>query len=142
MKILLWREAVNPIVIPNGIPKEAMRAPNPADVMTLREGSAGDMFLFKIGRFDPDKRWLMAMTAAARLKRQGVRVRMLIRGDRGPHGADVLAHASRQGLTVADIGCAGRSTARSFLWDSVIGQLFARLELAEARQGVRQAADT
>src|SRR5258707_15056763 len=37
---------------------------------------------------------------------------------------------------------AGRSTARSFLWDSVIGQLFARLELAEARQGVRQAADT
>jgi glycosyltransferase involved in cell wall biosynthesis len=252
MKILLWREAVNPIVIPNGIPKEAMTAPNPADVVTLREGGAGDMFLFKIGRFDPDKRWLMAMTAAARLKRQGARVRMLIRGDRGPHGAEVLAHASRQGLTVADIrgaedastlaaamrshpdaevlnlvsflpeslvgtiylaadavlansghepfglvglevmaaggvaitgstgedyaepfrnalvletddpaelvAClnllqanprvgprlrrAGRSTARSFLWDSVIGQLFARLELAEARQGVRQAADT
>ncbi len=103
MKILLWREGVNPIVIPDGIPKEALTPPLSEDVVTLREGGAGDMFLFKIGRFDPDKRWVMAMTAAGRLKQQGVRVRMLIRGDNGPHGAEVLGHARRQGLVVADI---------------------------------------
>ena len=68
MKILLWREAVNPIVIPNGIPREALAPPEPRDVATLRAGAGGDLFLFKIGRFDPDKRWLMAMSAAARLK--------------------------------------------------------------------------
>ncbi|HVD00881.1 MAG TPA: glycosyltransferase family 4 protein [Candidatus Dormibacteraeota bacterium] len=252
MKVLLWREGVNPIVIPNGIPKEAMTPPRPADVVTLREGGAGDLFLFKIGRFDPDKRWLMAMTAVARLKREGVRVRMLIRGDRGPHGAEVLAHARTQGLVVADVRGAedaaalsramrahpdadllnlvsflpesligtiyfaadavlansghepfglvglevmaaggvavtgstgedyaepfrnslvletddpaelveylqmlrrdqslgprlrraGRATARAYLWDAVIPQLFARLELAEARQAVRRGPDT
>jgi glycosyltransferase involved in cell wall biosynthesis len=103
MKILLWREGVNPIVIPNGIPREALTPPHPADVVTLRDGGAGDLFLFKIGRFDPDKRWMMAIDAAAQLKRQGVRVRMLIRGDRGAHGVEVVAHARRQGLLVADL---------------------------------------
>ena len=103
MKILLWREGVNPIVIPNGIPREALTRPRPADLAALREAAGGDLFLFKIGRFDPDKRWLMAMTAVARLKREGARVRLLVRGDRGPHGVEVLAHARRQGLAVADI---------------------------------------
>jgi glycosyltransferase involved in cell wall biosynthesis len=103
MKFLLWREGVNPVVIPNGIPREAMTPPKPQDVVTLRDGGAGDLFLFKIGRFDPDKRWVMAVTAAARLKKQGVRVRMLIRGGREPHGAEVLAYARRQGLVVADV---------------------------------------
>jgi len=103
MKILLWREAVNPIVIPNGIPREALAPPEPRDVATLRAGAGGDLFLFKIGRFDPDKRWLMAMSAAARLKRQGMRIRMLIRGGREPHGSEVLADARRGGLAVADV---------------------------------------
>lgn len=103
MKILLWREGVNAVVIPNGISKKALTPPRPDAVAALKEGGVGDLFLFKIGRFDPDKRWLMAISAAARLKRQGVRVRMLIRGDRGPHGAEVLIQAAREGLRVADL---------------------------------------
>jgi glycosyltransferase involved in cell wall biosynthesis len=252
MKILLWKEGVNAIVVPNGIPREAFAAPRPEDVVTLRDGGAGDLFLFKIGRFDPDKRWLMAITAAARLKQQGVRVRMLIRGDKGPHGGEVLVHARQQGLIVADVSGAddvatlaramrdhpdaqilnlvtflpesligtiyfaadavlansghepfglvglevmaaggvaitgatgedyaepfrnalvletddpaelvaylnllqadpkvgprlrrnGKATARAYLWDTVIDQFFARLELAASRQGVRPETDT
>ncbi len=151
MKILLWREGVNPIVIPNGIPREALRPPRPADVVALREAAAADLFLFKIGRFDPDKRWLMAMTAAGRLKRQGVRVRLLARGDRGPHGAEVLAHARRQGLSVADIRGAEDATALaaamradpgadvlnlvSFLPEALIGAIYAAADAVLANSG-------
>src|SRR5205807_24419 len=161
MKFLLWREGVNPVVIPNGIPREAMTPPSPRDVVTLRDGGAGDLFLFKIGRFDPDKRWVMAVTAAARLKKQGVRVRMLIRAGRvaitGSTGED-YAEPFRNALVLETddpaelVACLnllrtdqrvgprlrreGKNTARAYLWDQVIAQLHARLELAAARQGV------
>ena len=151
MKILLWREGVNPIVIPNGIPREALRPPRPAEVVALREAAAADLFLFKIGRFDPDKRWLMAMTAAGRLKRQGLRVRLLVRGDRGTHGAEVLAHARRQGLSVADIRGAEDATALaaamradpgadvlnlvSFLPEALIGAIYAAADAVLANSG-------
>ena len=151
MKFLLWKEGVNPIVVPNGIPREALTAPRPADVVTLREGGAGDLFLFKIGRFDPDKRWLMAMSAAAELKREGVRVRMLIRGDRGPHGLEVLAHARAEGLEVADVRGAESATSLAqamrehpsadilnlvtFLPESLIGTIYFAADAVLANSG-------
>src|SRR5207245_10013450 len=69
-------------------------------VEDLRSAAAADHFWFKIGRFDPDKRWLMAVTAAAELKRRGRTVKLLIRGGREPHGAEVVTHAEQQGLVV------------------------------------------
>jgi glycosyltransferase involved in cell wall biosynthesis len=102
MKHRMWEAGVNPIVIPNGIPATAIIDAPAADVAAVRAAAAADLLLFKIGRFDPDKRWIMAMTAAGLLKRQGVRVRMLIRGGREPHGADVLAHAATHGLVVEE----------------------------------------
>src|SRR5205823_11083567 len=54
----------------------------------------------KIGRFDPDKRWLMAISAAALLKRVGHSVKLLMRGGREAHGAEVVSHAVHQGLVV------------------------------------------
>src|SRR5205814_2767903 len=42
------------------------------------------------------------VTAAGLLKRQGLRVRVLMRRGREPHGADVLAHAATHGLVVED----------------------------------------
>jgi glycosyltransferase involved in cell wall biosynthesis len=103
MKFLLWREGVNAIVVPNGIPKESIRDPGIEEVATLREAAWGEPFLFKIGRFDPDKRWLMAIEAAAILKHEGRRVRLLTRGGREPHGADVLVRARELGMKVAEI---------------------------------------
>jgi glycosyltransferase involved in cell wall biosynthesis len=68
----------------------------------MRTAAAADLFLVKIGRFDPDKRWIQAVSAAAILKRSGLRVRMLVRGGREPHGSEVLSTAVQQGLVVED----------------------------------------
>jgi glycosyltransferase involved in cell wall biosynthesis len=103
MKHRMWSEGVNPIVIPNGIPKEWIRdAPAPRR-QALRDAAGSDLFLVKIGRFDPDKRWIQAVSAAAMLKRIGRSVKMLIRGGREPHGADVLNAASQQGLLIQNV---------------------------------------
>jgi glycosyltransferase involved in cell wall biosynthesis len=103
MKHRMWAWDVNPIVIPNGIPKEAIAEAPAEDRRAVRRAAGSGLFCFKIGRFDPDKRWLMAMTAAGLLKRQGLRTRLLVRGGSEPHGADVLAHAATHGLAVVDV---------------------------------------
>ena len=100
MKFRMWEWGQNPIVIANGIPSEAIVEPDPAAVTALRAAAGADHLWFKIGRFDPDKRWLMAVTAAAELKRRGKSVKLLMRGGREPHGAEVMMHAEHQGLAV------------------------------------------
>ncbi len=107
MKHRMWSYGVNPLVIPNGIPKRHLTPVDPANVERLREiGRQGDprrLFLFKIGRFDPDKRWLMAVDAVARLKHSGHPVTLFVRGGIEPHGAEVLRHAYHIGLSIRDV---------------------------------------
>src|SRR5690349_24029092 len=100
MKFRMWESGQNPIVIPNGIPRESIVDADPVAVDTVRSAARADHFWFKIGRFDPDKRWLTAVSAAAQLKRRGSTVKLLTRGGREPHGAEVMTHAQRQGLAV------------------------------------------
>jgi len=103
MKFKVWERGQNPIVIPNGIPRESIHDADPEAVADLRTAASADHFCFKIGRFDPDKRWLMAVSAAAYLKRRGKRMRLVMRGGREPHGGEVITHARHQGLEVFDI---------------------------------------
>ncbi len=107
MKHKMWDYGVNPLVIPNGIPARYMAPVDEDAVKRLREIVRQDdprrFFLFKIGRFDPDKRWIMAMEAVARLKYSGYPVTLFVRGGIEPHGADVLGHAYRMGLEIRDI---------------------------------------
>ncbi|HEV7235817.1 MAG TPA: glycosyltransferase [Ktedonobacteraceae bacterium] len=107
MKHRMWGYGVNPLVIPNGIPTRHLTPVEPDDVMRLREiGRQGDpqrLFLFKIGRFDPDKRWLMAIEAVARLKHSGHPVTLFVRGGIEPHGSEVLSHAYNIGLNIRDV---------------------------------------
>ena len=107
MKHRMWSYGVNPLVIPNGIPKRHLTPVDPADVERLREiarqGDPRRLFLFKIGRFDPDKRWLMAVDAVARLKHSGHPVTLFVRGGIEPHGAEVLRHAYHIGLSIRDV---------------------------------------
>ena len=107
MKFKMWESGQNPIVIPNGIPRSSIQDADPEAVAELRSAAAADHLCFKIGRFDPDKRWLMAISAAGYLKRHDQRVRLVMRGGREPHGGEVFAHAERQGLTVLDINAPG-----------------------------------
>ncbi|MBA3823651.1 MAG: glycosyltransferase [Ktedonobacterales bacterium] len=107
MKHRMWDWHINPLVIPNGIPSRLMQPVESDPVAQLREvmtgGSTNAQFLFKIGRFDPDKRWVMAMEAAARLKYTGHPMKMIIRGGMEPHGGEVLSRARHLGLTVRDV---------------------------------------
>ncbi len=102
MKFQMWQVGRNPIVIPNGIPRESIVEPDPTLSAGLRGAAGADHLWFKIGRFDPDKRWLMAVDAAALVKRRGSTVKLVTRGGREPHGAEVMAHAQRQGLVVVE----------------------------------------
>jgi len=104
MKFRMWEWGLNPIVIPNGIPRESIVDADPAAATEIRNAAGSDHFWFKIGRFDPDKRWLMAVAAAGLMKRRGKSVKLLIRGGREPHGLEVIAHARLQGLIVHDAG--------------------------------------
>jgi glycosyltransferase involved in cell wall biosynthesis len=107
MKHRLWQYNVNPLVIPNGIPRRYLDPVDSEAIERLREvvrrGDPDRLFLFKIGRFDPDKRWLMAVEAVSRLKYSGYPITMVIRGGIEPHGAEVLGRARALGLRVVDI---------------------------------------
>src|SRR6267378_1435213 len=103
MKLRMWEWGQNPIVIPNGVPLSTGAGVDPAVAADVREAAAADHFCLKIGRFDPDKRWLMAMTAMAYLKQSGSRVRLLMRGGSEPHGLEVMLHARSHGLHVTDV---------------------------------------
>jgi glycosyltransferase involved in cell wall biosynthesis len=103
MKFRMWEQAQNPVVIPNGIPRSSIVDPDPAAVAEMRAAAAADHFCFKIGRFDPDKRWIMAVAALGHLRVAGGKVRLLMRGGREPHGTEVLLFARAQGLAVVDV---------------------------------------
>lgn len=106
MKHLMWDMGLNPLVIPNGIPASLLEPVDASQVAALRRALApnnGALMLFKVGRFDPAKRWLMAVEAVAQLKAEGHRVVFPLRGGIEPHGEEVLARARDLGLTVADV---------------------------------------
>jgi glycosyltransferase involved in cell wall biosynthesis len=103
MKFRMWEWGQNPIVIPNGIPRESIGDPDATIVAEVRSAAGAEHFWFKIGRFDPDKRWLMAVVAAAELKARGRSVKLLMRGGREPHGNEVLGLAEHQGLAVRSV---------------------------------------
>src|SRR2546427_4269324 len=98
MKVKSWERGHNPIVIPNGIPRASIQDADPEAVADVKAAAAADHFCFKIGRFDPDKRWLIAVSAVGYLKRHGKRVRLLIRGGREPHGGEGISHAQHPRL--------------------------------------------
>jgi glycosyltransferase involved in cell wall biosynthesis len=103
MKFKMWDAGQNPMVIPNGIPRSAIVEADAEAVAELRSASGADHFWFKLGRFDPDKRWLMAVAAAGYAKRRGQRVKLLMRGGREAHAAEVFNHAQHQGLAVRHV---------------------------------------
>ena len=151
MKFRMWEWGQNPIVIPNGIPRESIVEVDPMTVSDLRSAAGADHFWFKIGRFDPDKRWLVAVSAAAQLKRRGSIVKLVMRGGREPHGAEVINHALHQGLIVqnaagpsnaAELGALLRDSKQadvinltSFLNDSLVTTLYAAADAVLANSG-------
>src|SRR5260370_1752322 len=107
MKHKMSNMGFNPLVIPNGIPARHLDPVDPEMVQRIREiaisGDPKRLFLFKMGRFDPDKRWIMAIEAVARMKESGHPVTLFVRGGIEPHGAEVFGHAYHRGLQISDV---------------------------------------
>lgn len=98
MKHLMWRRGVNPLVIPNGIPRRALAPVDQNAAAELRRSFGRSVVLTKVGRFHPDKRWRMAVEAVACLKRRGIDTVLVACGGTEPHEGEVLAHAQALGL--------------------------------------------
>ncbi len=116
MKHLLWEYGVDPLVIPNGIPRRLLEPPSESSATTIRQSLGTGPVLLKVARWDPDKRWKLALETVAQLKRTGRRARLLARGGVEPHGAEVLGHAQTLGLRVQHL--AMRETHPAGLVDS------------------------
>jgi len=93
---------VEPLVIPNGLPPDAFDPPDAEGVGEMRRRFRDRTVLVKMARFDPDKRWLLAIETAGALKRDGWRPLLVARGGTEAHGHEVLAAAARAGLRVAE----------------------------------------
>jgi glycosyltransferase involved in cell wall biosynthesis len=152
MRGLMLPRGVNPLVIPNGIPEAALEPVDPRAAAQIAGAADSPCLAFKIGRFDPDKRWHQAISAVAALRARGIPARLLMRGGIEPFGGEVLDHARRLGLAVADWfepieGPAAVATAladsagaplvhlRSFLPDSVLPAIYAGATAVLANSG-------
>ena len=100
MKHVMWRYSVDARVVPNGISSSWLTLPDARHIKELAALFTGRVALVKLARWDPDKRWDMAVEAVADMKRAGLRPLFIGRGGREPHGKEVLAGAAHQGLTV------------------------------------------
>jgi glycosyltransferase involved in cell wall biosynthesis len=152
MKHLMWPHGVNPMVIPNGIPVEALQAVDAQAVKGIAAAAHTPCLAFKIGRFSPDKRWHQSLDAIATLRAQGMAARLLMRGGIEHFGHGVLGHARQLGLEVtdwnepiegpadvarslADTGAAAVVNLRRFLPDSVLPAISAASTAVLANSG-------
>jgi glycosyltransferase involved in cell wall biosynthesis len=102
MKHVMQPLGVEALVIPNGLSAEAFTAVPKKAVTRFRAMTGGRVVLAKVARWDPDKRWLLAVSILSELARGGLRPLLIARGGIEAHGAEVLASAAAAGLRVVD----------------------------------------
>ena len=102
MKHLMWPHGVNPVVVPNGIPIEALIPVDHAPAGRIAQAAGTECLTFKIGRFSPDKRWHQSLDAIAELRAAGLGARLMMRGGIESFGHGVIGHARQIGLSIAD----------------------------------------
>jgi glycosyltransferase involved in cell wall biosynthesis len=102
MRHRMWNLGVDPVVIPNGLSSDDFLPPDRVALSKLRHHLAGRLVLTKVARWDPDKRWLLAVDTTAELKRRGLRPLLIARGGVEAHGAEVMYRAASAGLRVAE----------------------------------------
>ena len=144
MKHLMWGLGVDPLVIPNGLTAEALATPERETVAALRARTRGRTVLSKVARWDPDKRWLLAVETMGLLKSQGWRPLLIARGGVEAHGTEVLTAAAAAGLRVVERapmpGVRGLLEALDGLEDVDIVSLRTPLDVASRRVLFRGAA--
>jgi glycosyltransferase involved in cell wall biosynthesis len=106
MKHVMWAYGVDARVIPNGISDVWLKPVDRRACLTLSRLIHDRVTLVKVARWDPDKRWEMAVDVVADLKRLGIRPLFLARGALGDHRREVLARADQQGLKTVSVNWA------------------------------------
>jgi glycosyltransferase involved in cell wall biosynthesis/ribosome-associated translation inhibitor RaiA len=102
MKHLMQGLGVHPLVIPTGLSADALLPPARDAVDTFKARVRGRTVVSKVARWDPSKRWLMAINTVGGMKRVGWQPLLIARGGVEPYGAEVLAAAAALGLRVAE----------------------------------------
>lgn len=103
MKPKIWPYGVNALVLPNGIPTRHLRhIPHPP-VQRLQAILSGRLLLTKFARFDPDKNWLPAVQAVARLRSLQQKPLFFMRGGIEGYGNQVLQEIDNLGLRKKDL---------------------------------------
>jgi glycosyltransferase involved in cell wall biosynthesis len=109
MRYRMWSLGVDPLVIPNGLPDDALRLPEKNAVYAFRRRFRDRVVLGKVARWDPDKRWLLAIETVIELRRLNKKPLLIARGGVEAHRNEVLATAVSAGLRVVerDTGAGG-----------------------------------
>jgi glycosyltransferase involved in cell wall biosynthesis len=102
MKHLMWGLGVDPLVIPNGLAADAFMPPASRDVAAFYAQVPGRTVVSKVARWDPDKRWRLAIAIVGAMRQAGWQPLLIARGGVEAHGAEVLATAAAQGLRVVE----------------------------------------
>src|SRR6266511_1570985 len=102
MKHLMQGWGVTSFVIPNGLSADALLQPEPEAVAAFHTRVRGRTVVSKVARWDPNKRWLLAIDTVGAMKRLGWQPLLIARGGVEAHGAEVLAAAAATGLQVAE----------------------------------------
>jgi glycosyltransferase involved in cell wall biosynthesis len=102
MRQQLWARGLDPVVVPNGIPAEAVGLPDRHAVQEFHHRTRDRFVLAKLARYEPDKRWLLAVDTTALLRDTGWRPLLIARGGAGSHAVDVLARAAGHALRVGE----------------------------------------
>jgi glycosyltransferase involved in cell wall biosynthesis len=103
MKHIMWSYGVDPLVIPNGIPTRWLDAQPHESSDEFRQHLGQGPLLVKVARFDPDKRWKLALETVAQLKTADRPARLVARGGVEAHAGEVFDHARALGLSVQDV---------------------------------------
>jgi glycosyltransferase involved in cell wall biosynthesis len=102
MKQLMWGLGVDPLVLPNGLAVEAFMLPASDTMEAFQARVRGRTVLSKVARWDPDKRWLLAIETTGALKRQHWQPLLIARGGVEAHRTEVLTAAAGMGLRVVE----------------------------------------
>jgi len=102
MQHRMWAHGIDPIVIPNGLSGPALRRTDPDAVKVFERRVQHRVVLAKVARWDPGKRWLLAIDTVGEMKRRGWKPLLIARGGVEAHGSEVLGRAVARGLRVVE----------------------------------------
>jgi len=102
MKHILKNYGIDAIVVPNGVDEDAFIEPDMQLKTEFLERVHHRTVLTKIARWDPDKRWLLAIEIIAGLKKEELNPLFIARGGMETHGNEVLGMARSLRLKIED----------------------------------------